>query len=135
MGWWQIVPETGQPMNLAPASSPKPLNAVPGHDNQEAPCYGGDAPLDTMLDISNELAAIVGPSVPWSLDEVDALFERRVVPPRFGPEQAVRILGVVERFWVEFDDCYLDDWERPALPPERRWALGGLGDQLIGFKN
>ena len=125
MGWWKIDPSTGDPIGQPSALSDDQvilLNAVPGVDDDSAAHYLGDGPLDMAYSLSNELREALGDStrvsavdaLKWLLDGVSLaeLSEAGM------DDEEIRRLA--ETFWSDVDSCYEDDWDRKALPAERR---------------
>jgi hypothetical protein len=130
MGWWRIDPETGMPAKDARSALSRPpdvvlLNAVPGVDDQAGACYTGDGPWDMAGVVADELWAAVGDAEKLTEEEARGLLMDRVVPARLtetGAETTAHLLPIVDAFWRDIDWCYGEDWQRPALPTEKRWV-------------
>src|SRR5262249_23082832 len=130
-----INPETGEPLRGATSSLSRPpefvlLNAVPGVDGSEGACYLGDGPSDMVSTLPAEFAAIVGPHVSWSAAQISTLFLNGRVPHGVGARAKAQLKKAVKAFWADIDDCYDFDWERPALPAEKRWICEEAVERL-----
>lgn len=134
MGWWKIDPSTGAPIDDPSALSDDQvilLNAVPGVDDDGASHYLGDGPLDMAYSLSIELRESLGDTtkvsavaaLKWLLDGVPLadLVEAGIV--------ADESRRVAEAFWDDVDSCYEDDWNRKALPAERRLIAQHAADR------
>ena len=82
--------------------------------------------------LPDEVATVVGPGFVWSADQVRELFLQDRIPPGIGGPNASILRKVVEAFWADIDTCYDDDWERKALPSEKRWICEGIVEQFAG---
>src|SRR5262245_19290253 len=118
MGWWKIEPETGMPAKDSRSTLSRPpefvlLNAVPGADDDDAPCYLGDGPWDMASTVPEEVDNVTGTDFLLSAAELRDLLLQRVVPSRLIDarlELSARLLQVVDAFWNDIDDCYEYDW-------------------------
>ena len=130
MGWWQIDPQTGKPLTggrsrLSRSPDCVLLNAVPGVDNEEEAHYLGDDPWDFAYSAANEIKELLVGMPRPSEDELRQLLLDRVIPQRFGqlkPETVANLLQAVDELWKDVDWVYEEDWQRPALPAEKRWV-------------
>jgi hypothetical protein len=135
MGWWRIDPQTGMTLEGASSALSRPpefvlLNAVPDVDDEAGACFLGDGPSDMVSTLPNEVAAIAKDAGSWSADQVRELFLHGRVPAGVGPKQASELQHVVEAFWADINGCYEDEWERPALPDEKKWICEEAVDRL-----
>lgn len=128
----ESIPRLGCPGYKISSLSREPdfvlLNSVPGADNADDACYLGDGPSDMISTMPGELAAIVGPAASCSADDLRALFEHSRVPAGVNADQAAQLEASIKSFWAGIDGCYEDDWDRPALPAERRW----IAEEAVG---
>lgn len=135
MGWWRINPKTGMPLEGASSALSKPpdmvlLNAVPGVDDQAGACYLGDGPSDMVSTMPDEIDGIAGDDVDWTPEAVRALFSKGQAPAGVGPKMAASLRQAVKAFWDDIDSCYEDDWDRTALPAEKRWICEEVVERM-----
>jgi len=139
MGWWQIDPETGEPLKDDHSRLSRPpdfvlLNAVPGVDKDEEAHYLGDGPWDMAYSTVDKIKPLIIGMQRHSEEEVRMLFLDRVIPKTFvdlKPEAADSLLRAVDELWKHVNWCYQEDWERPASPAERRWVCEYAVERLM----
>jgi hypothetical protein len=130
LGWWRIDPETGKPAKDARSQLSRPpefvlLNAVPGVDDDAEASYLGDGPWNVAEDMAREIKSAIGPQRPLSEEEARLLLLERRIPASFADADVWAgsgLLAIVDEMWKYVDECYLDDWGRPARSAERRWV-------------
>jgi hypothetical protein len=130
VGWWRIDPESGKPAKDARSRWSRPpefvlLNAVPGVDDDADASYLGDGPWNVAEDMARAIESAMGAHGRLSEAEARLLLMERRIPAAF-PESDVwalsRLLALVDEMWKYVDECYLEDWGRPARAAERRWV-------------
>jgi hypothetical protein len=139
MGWWRIDPNTGKPAKDAASKLSRPpdfvlLNAVPGADDDTEAHYLGDGPWDMVYSAVTKITNLLKADKPTAAEARALFMERRLQGSlaKLPPESTAKLLRIVEQMWDDVDGCYDDDWERPALPAEKRWVGENAVRRLTG---